>query len=141
MAAHHRELEAWQLAHEVRLLIVELTSRDRIKSDWEFCSQARRSANSACRNTAEGFWRYRHPEFAHFVNIAKGSLGELLDSTDEALANRYIQQAEHKRLNALIERAIKANAGLLEYLQTTPTPPRRPQKGKVRADKAEDTAH
>jgi hypothetical protein len=64
------------------------------------------------------------------MNIAKGSLGELIDSTDEALANRYIQQAEYKRLNALIERAIKANEGLLEYLQTTPTPPRRPKKPK-----------
>ena len=67
------------------------------------------------------------------MNIAKGSLGELIDSTDEALANRYIQRAEYQHLNALIERALKANEGLLEYLQTTPTPPRRPKKRTPRA--------
>jgi four helix bundle protein len=59
--------------------VIQLTERDGIRSDGDFCGQARRAANSACRNLAEGFWRYSHREFAHFVNIARGSLGELLD--------------------------------------------------------------
>ena len=113
-AKHHRELEAWQLADDVRKAILNLVSREHVKRDFDFCSQARRAANSACRNTAEGFWRYLHPEFARFLNIAKGSLGELLDSTDEALECRYIDRAEYDVLNAIIERAIKANLGLLE---------------------------
>jgi four helix bundle protein len=137
-ARHHRELEAWQLAHEVRIRIIELTSKDRIKSDWDFCNQARRSANSACRNTAEGFRRYGHPEFARFVNIAKGSLGELLDSTDEALANRYIQPTEYKQLNTLIERALRASEALHEYLDTTPTPPRKPKNRKPKTESGGD---
>jgi four helix bundle protein len=122
---HHRELESWQLANQVRSAILELTGRDSIRRDLEFCGQARRAANSACRNTAEGFWKYGHAEFARFVNIAKGSLGELLDSTDEALAKRYIAKPEYERLNHLIERALKAASGLHAYLIDNPTPARR----------------
>jgi four helix bundle protein len=93
--------------------------------DGGICGQARRAANSACRNTAEGFWKYGHAEFARFINIAKGSLGELLDSTDEALQKRYIGKPEYEQLNQLIERALKAAGGLHAYLIDNPTPPRR----------------
>jgi four helix bundle protein len=122
---HHRELESWQLANQVRAAILELTGRDVIKKDLDFCGQARRAANSACRNTAEGFWKYGHAEFARFINIAKGSLGELLDSTDEALQKRYIGKPEYEQLNLLIERALKAAGGLHAYLIDNPTPPRK----------------
>jgi four helix bundle protein len=121
-ARTHRDLEAWQLAHEVRCAILELISRDHVKRDFSFCDQARRAANSACRNIAEGFYRFRHPEFAHFVNIAKGSLGELLDSLDEARVQRYIQEPEYQRLHTLIDRAIGAAVRLHRYLDNSPTP-------------------
>ena len=128
MARHHRDLESWQLAHQVRIAFLELTSRERVKTDFDFCDQARRASNSACKNTAEGFWRFGHKEFANFVNIAKGSLGELLDSTDEALAKRYVDQAEYDQLNQLVNRALRASTALHNYLISTPTPPRRQAK-------------
>jgi four helix bundle protein len=118
----HRDLEAWQLADQVRRAFIELTSRDRIKRDFEFCDQSNRAANSACRNLAEGFGRYQHPDFARFVNIAKSSLVELLDSTDEAIEKSYIDAAEYKSLNELIERARASATGLHQYLISTPTP-------------------
>ena len=111
--------------------MLELTEREGVRKDFDFCGQARRAANSACKNTAEGFWRYRHAEFAHFVNIAKGSLGELLDSTDEALKKRYIKKPEYDQLNLLIERALKAAGGLHAYLLDNPTPPRKKKPKKV----------
>ena len=129
---HHRELESWQLADQVRAAFLELTGREHITKDLEFCNQARRAANSACRNTAEGFWKYGHAEFARYLNIAKGSLGELLDSTDEALQKRYIKKPEYDQLNLLIERALKAAGGLHAYLLDNPTPPRR-KKGKEKS--------
>ena len=109
----------------MRRAIIELTSRESVKRDFDFCDQARRAANSACKNTAEGFYRFRHPEFAHFMNIVKGSLGELLDSLDEAETKRYIARSEYDRLHALIDRALGAAVELHRYLDTTPTPPRR----------------
>jgi four helix bundle protein len=120
-AQTHRDIEAWQLAHEVRCAILELTSREPVKRDFDFCNQARRAANSACRNIAEGFYRFRHPEFAHFVNIAKGSLGELFDSLDEARVKHFVEEPEYQRLHRLIDRAMGAAVELHRYLHNSPT--------------------
>jgi len=120
---HHRDLEVWQLADEIRRVIFELTSRPEVKKDFEFCDQSRRAARSACRNFAEGFWRYAHPEFARFVLIARGSLGELFDSGDEALQRQYFDRSEYDALNSLLQRAIAAATSLHAYLASTPTPP------------------
>lgn len=122
VARRHRDLDAWPLAHEVRCAILELISREHVRRNFNFCDQARRAANSACRNIAEGFYRFRHPEFAHFVNIAKGSLGELLDSLDEARLQRYVEEPEYQRLHRMLDRAIGAAVKLHRYLDTTPTP-------------------
>jgi four helix bundle protein len=119
---HHRDLRAWQLSDRVRKGVIQQTERDGIRSDGDFCGQARRAANSACRNLAEGFWRYSHREFAHFVNIARGSLGELIDSTDEALAKSYLSQRQFDELNTLITEALKSVSSLHRYLRTTQTP-------------------
>ena len=121
----HRDLEAWQRADIVRKAFLELTARDVVRRDFDFCDQTRRAARSACRNIAEGFYRFRHPEFANFMNIAIGSLGELLDSTDDALENRYLDKAAHQELNTLIDRAMASSMALQQHLLTTPTPPRR----------------
>ena len=124
MARHHRELECWQLADRVRQVFIELTAREKVRRDFDFCDQTNRSCRSACRNLAEGFYRYLHPDFARFVNIARSSPGELLDSTDEALEKRYIDEAEHRELNKLVHSALNSAGGLHEYLRSTPTPPR-----------------
>lgn len=119
---HHRDLRAWQLADRVRRAVIQISEREGIRSDADFCGQARRAANSACRNLAEGFWRYSHREFAHFVNIARGSLGELIDSTDEAAAKGYVNQRQFEELNGLITEALKSVSSLHRYLRTTQTP-------------------
>jgi four helix bundle protein len=121
---HHRDLRAWQFAHEVRGRFIAIMESDRARRDFDFRDQANTAANSACRNIAEGFWRYQHKEFAQFVNIARGSLGELLDSADEALQKRYVSLDDHRSLNALIERAIQAAAGLHTHLRRTSAPSR-----------------
>jgi four helix bundle protein len=119
----HRDIEAWQLAHEIRGRILELTKRPEVRRDFDFCDQAQRAAGSACRNIAEGFHRYGHAEFARFVNIALGSEGELLDCMDEARQKNYLGDAEYGDLNEHITRAISAAVGLRQYLLRKPTPP------------------
>lgn len=123
---HHRELEVWQLGNKLRAFLFAVSKREGARQDEEFCSQTRRASNSVCRNIAEGFWRYGHAEFAHFVNIAKGSLGELYDSADEALIRGYIDDKEYAQLNEQIDHAIKATTALYSHLANTPTPRSRP---------------
>jgi four helix bundle protein len=82
---HHRDLEVWKLADEVRRQIIQLVARADVRRDHQVCDQASRAASSACHNIAEGFYRFSPRELSHFLNIAYGSLGELLDCADEAL--------------------------------------------------------
>ena len=127
VATRHRELEAWQLADKVRRAFIPILKREILNRDLDFRTQTRKAMRSACRNIAEGFYRFRHPEFANLVNIAIGSLGELLDGTDDALQHGYIDERTHKELNALIEQAIACSVALEQHLLTTPTPSRRPR--------------
>ena len=127
MAASHTELRAWVLADAVRRSILRLIRQPKARDDLDFCSQARRAARSACRNLCEGFYRYRHPEFANFVNIARGSLGELLDSVQDARLEGYLSESECQALEDKIQHAIAASNSLYTHLTSTPTPPRRPR--------------
>ena len=70
------------------------------------------------------------------MSIARGSLGELQDSIDEARLKRYISDDEWRNLDSEL-RAAKAKAsGLRAYLLRTPTPESRrrqqPRSGQQR---------
>ena len=133
-AASHRELRAWKRADVVRRRIVTLCARPTVRRDFKFCDQAERAAASACRNIAEGFARYGHPEFARFVSIARGSLGELRDSGDEARLKRYITTEEWDELDRAIRSAMASSNALRRYLLRTPTPESRKQRAKRARD-------
>jgi four helix bundle protein len=113
----HRELFAWQKADVVRRRVLELTKRDAVQRDFGFRDQAERAAASACRNLAEGFYRHHHRDFARFVTISLGSLGELLDSADEGRTKGYLNADEQAKLEADIQEAMRVTRGLLRYLR------------------------
>jgi four helix bundle protein len=131
VAKSHKELRAWKLADVVRRHIVALCARPVVKRDFKFCDQADRAAASACRNIAEGFARYGHAEFARFVSIGRGSLGELRDSNDEARLKRYIGDQEWNELDRAIRGAMSSASALRRYLLRTPTPESRRQRAKL----------
>ena len=108
-------------------------SRPNAYDGWvgEGRKQALTAARSACRNTAEGFYRFGHPEFAHFVNIARGSLGELLETVADARLANYLTSDECDALEGRIQHAIAAASSLYTHLITTPTPPRASKAPKV----------
>lgn len=95
---HHRELVVWQLANELRRAIVEITARPLLGEDLKFRQQIRNSCSSVCSNIAEGFQRFYHREFARYISIARGSLGETQEHLEEALQRRYINQREFQQL-------------------------------------------
>jgi four helix bundle protein len=117
-----RELGAWQRSREVKLLAYELLARPHVSADFKFRDQLRDAARSAPRNIAEGFARYRHKEFAQFVRIAKGSIGEVLDHFIDAVDNGYLSPEELPRHEHACKKALKAINGLIRYLESTPDP-------------------
>lgn len=120
VAKTHRELDAWKLANKLRKRIYALTRRPAVTGDQDFCRQIRRAINSACNNTCEGFYKYKHKPFASSLRIARGELGEVSDQLEAALEPGYLDIPEYEELSALAAEALATNAGLLKYLDAHP---------------------
>jgi four helix bundle protein len=101
----------------VKKKVYAIAARPKIARDFEFCKQIRESARSAPRNIAEGFGRYRPAEFARFLDIARGSLQETHNHTNDALDLGYIDAKECDALCRSIGRAAKATVRLIAYLK------------------------
>jgi four helix bundle protein len=123
-----RDIGAWQLARDLKLLAYELLSRPEVARDFGFRDQLSDAARSAPRNIAEGFARFKHKEFAQFARVAKGSEGEVLNHFIDAVDSGYLSKEEFPQFEHAAKKALKAVNGLIRYLETTPDPPSKPRK-------------
>ena len=80
------------------------------------------AADSACANIAEGFGRYYPKEFARFLRISKGSLGEVKDRLRSAVLRRLITEADADEIIVLANRAQGACTKLARYLDDAEAP-------------------
>ena len=117
-ARHFRELTCWQLAHELKLALYQLADTPEVQRDLRFRDQLRDAAASAPRNIAEGFGRRTHREFAHFLDIARGSLTECQNHLQDAVDPGHLQPADFTPLDTLAKRACGAVARLQRYLRS-----------------------
>lgn len=127
---HHSELVCHQLASAFRKEVYAETAQDEWKRDWKLRDDLRRASRSVAANIAEGFWRYHHVDFARFLSIALGSLGESEDHLETAALDGLIDTGRHGDLKRLALRARVAIQRLRTYLlesasKSTPTPTRR----------------
>jgi four helix bundle protein len=123
MVAHrYEELDAWQLANELKRKVYELVATTAAKSDFDFRNQIMESAASAPANLAEGFGYYRHPEFAKHTRIAKSSLMETQNHLGDGVDREHWPAERAQPLITLANRAIGACVGLLAHLETSDAP-------------------
>jgi four helix bundle protein len=73
---HFSKLHVWKRAHALVLAIYRETRTFPIDERFGLTAQLRRAASSVPANIAEGSKRRSDADFARFVNIAEGSLGE-----------------------------------------------------------------
>jgi len=97
---HFEDMEVWQDAHNLAVSVYQDFST--IK-DYSFCDQIKRAAVSISNNIAEGAERTTPTEFARFLDISKGSAGEVqsmyrlaqkLDFVEESLATQRCAQCK-----------------------------------------------
>jgi four helix bundle protein len=119
----HRDLHLWRLADEVRRRAWKLVTQPGYEEHAWLRSQLRRSAQSACANIAEGFARYRPLEFAHFLDVAKGSLAEVIEHLSAPVTLSDTNQTEAGEIVVLARRAQGAITKLIKYLRSSPLPP------------------
>lgn len=92
------DLFIWQKSVEFAREIYLVSERKGLRNDFGLRDQMRRAAVSISTNIAEGFERRSRKEYLNFLNIAKGSSGEVRSLLYVALEVGYLDQAEHQLL-------------------------------------------
>lgn len=73
-AGRFEDLEIWQLSRKLSNAVMDAMIPCR---QYSFRDQIERAATSVMNNIAEGFERKTSKDFGHFLDIAKGSSGEV----------------------------------------------------------------
>ena len=91
---YFRKLEVYQNAKNLSRYICGLLQNYPMEERFGLCNQIRRAAMSIAINIAEGFGRFSSKEKAHFIEIAFGSLTEVICELELSLDEGYISQNE-----------------------------------------------
>lgn len=98
-----RTLKVWEKAHQLTLMIYEVTEKYPREELYGLNSQIRRAAVSIPTNIAEGCVRSSDADFARFLYIALGSTSELeyliLLSKDLAIIKNVTQVELNIQIN------------------------------------------
>ena len=122
MARTYDELDAWQLANQLKLGVYSLTESGSVTRDFRFRDQLRDAAASGPSNIAEGFGRYKPAQFRQFLDVAIASITETSNHLRDGVDRRHFTRAEIGPLLHLAARARGASIALKGYLKDA-TPP------------------
>jgi four helix bundle protein len=92
------DLIVWQKGIELVKCIYFLTANGKLSRDFGLRDQIQRAAVSIPTNIAEGFERASRKEYLLFLNIAKGSAGEVRSLLRVAIEIGYIDQTTYEGL-------------------------------------------
>jgi four helix bundle protein len=110
------KLDVWQEAIRFADLVYELTAGFPDEERFGLTNQMRRAAVSISSNIAEGNSRVSRTDFARFVEIATGSLFEVVSQTTIALRRKMIEQSKYNEIYAAAEKQSKMLSGLRRSL-------------------------
>lgn len=98
------DLLVWQKGIELVKQVYLVTGDGKLSKDYGLRDQLRRAAVSIPANISEGFERASRKEYVNFLNIAKGSAGEVRSLLRVALEVGYLEQSKYNDLqNAVLE--------------------------------------
>ena len=110
------KLDVWQEAIQFADLVYELTGNFPDEERFGLTNRMRRAAVSVSSNIAEGSSRVSRTNFARFVEIATGSLFEIVSQTTIALRRKMIEQNNYNEIYAAAEKQSKMLSGLRRSL-------------------------
>ena len=108
------EIKGWQHARQLVRDVYQVCATTGLAKELALSDQLRRAAVSAMSNVAEGFARKTDRDFAHFLDMARGSCSEVQSLLYVSLDLGYISQ---QQFDVLYEHA-DATVGLLSRLST-----------------------
>jgi four helix bundle protein len=99
-----------------------LLKRAAFYRDFDLRNQLRRASERPCPVIAEGFARYHPREIAKFVRDAKGSLSEIIEHMNRAVAQGAVTESEAESVRSLCRRARGAATAYVRYLEAAEAP-------------------
>ena len=116
-AERFEDLIVWQGARRLCKEIYTASKTGAFWRDLELRGQIRAAALSAMDNIAEGFERGSNKEFAQFLNISKGSTGEVRSALYAALDENYLTPPDFEKLRDRALAVSRRRSRLITYLQ------------------------
>lgn len=110
------KLGVWNKGVSFAKTIYTLTRAFPETERFGLANQMRRAAVSICSNIAEGSSRSSRTDFARFVEIASGSVCEVIAQATIALGQGYINESQYRELYAAAEEQNKMLSGLRKTL-------------------------
>ena len=110
------KLEVWQKAIAFADRIYAVTRSFPDDERFGLTSQMRRASVSVSSNIAEGSGRSSDKEFARFVEIAYGSLMEVVSQLRVSLRNSFLKEKEHDDIYKSAEVLARMLSGLRKSL-------------------------
>lgn len=124
-----KKLTVWRRSYELTLAVYRVTAQFPVAERYALTSQIRRAAISVPSNISEGCARRRDRELMHFLNIARGSIGEVECQLLLARDLGYLSTVQWEELNGPTEEISRMIGGLISSLraQTVKQLPRSPR--------------
>ena len=112
------KLDVWHRAVELASVVYDVTSRFPADERFGLTSQMRRAVVSVSSNIAEGSSRSSRADFARFVELAVGSLYELLSQAYVARKQGFLSEDDFRKLHSAAEDLIRMSSGLRNHLRS-----------------------
>ncbi len=118
-AERFEDLRIWQEARaQVSAVYRSMMRGSTGHSDFGFRDQLQRAAVSVMNNIAEGFERKTPKDFAHFLDLAKGSCGEVRSMLYVAEDLKYLTAEQATRLRGEAEKISRGIAAFTNHLRS-----------------------
>jgi four helix bundle protein len=112
------DIQAWQKARALVGEIYQACAQGRLSRDFGLRDQLCRAAVSSMSNIAEGFARHSDKDFAHFLDIARGSVTEVKSLLYVALDVNYLDKSKFEQLYKMADETAALIGRFTSYLRT-----------------------
>ena len=118
LAQSFENLQVWQSARTLTRWIYTITKSGPLSADFGLKDQLQRASVSVMANIAEGFERSSSREYRQFLNIAKGSCGEVRSLLYIVQDNGYYSEQDIQKIQQESVKISKMLNALIRTLNT-----------------------
>ncbi|MBU1027269.1 MAG: four helix bundle protein [Candidatus Margulisbacteria bacterium] len=112
-----KDLIVWQKGYKLSLLVYQVTKEFPKPETYGLRAQIRSCAISVPANISEGYERDSKKQYLYFLNIAKGSLGELETHLLLSKDLKYITEKQWEKIECLRREVIRLLRELITFLR------------------------